>query len=163
VAERPPDPDLDRDFARANGWDREYEAFDRSLDVQISRLRKMIEADPSNYLGTDGIWAPQWGLWFSSGGKQGKEPPADHPIRKVWDAWKAATSAKTVDEERKAIQQIVTIHKENVWVIGLVGETPSFGVVSNHMHNVPDNLISDEAFREEGFGQPAQYFLDNPQ
>jgi two-component system phosphate regulon response regulator OmpR len=26
---------------------REYEAFDRSLDVQISRLRKMIESDPS--------------------------------------------------------------------------------------------------------------------
>src|ERR1700752_4057030 len=25
---------------------REYEAFDRSLDVQISRLRKLIEADP---------------------------------------------------------------------------------------------------------------------
>lgn len=35
---------------------REYEAFDRSLDVQVSRLRKIIEADPSNpeYLQT--IW-----------------------------------------------------------------------------------------------------------
>jgi agmatinase len=28
VAERPPDPDLDRDFARQNGWDRAYETYD---------------------------------------------------------------------------------------------------------------------------------------
>jgi len=28
VAERPPDPDLQRDFARENGWDREFETYD---------------------------------------------------------------------------------------------------------------------------------------
>jgi agmatinase len=28
VADRPHDPDLDRDFASLNGWDREYEAYD---------------------------------------------------------------------------------------------------------------------------------------
>ncbi len=36
---------------------REYEAFDRSLDVQVSRLRKLIEPDPSKprYLPADGL------------------------------------------------------------------------------------------------------------
>ena len=35
---------------------REYEAFDRSLDVQVSRLRKLIEPDPAKprYLQT--VW-----------------------------------------------------------------------------------------------------------
>ena len=28
MAERPPDPDLDRDFAHANGWDRQYDTYD---------------------------------------------------------------------------------------------------------------------------------------
>ena len=39
---------------------REYEAFDRSLDVQVSRLRKLIEPDPSKprYLQT------VWGLGY---------------------------------------------------------------------------------------------------
>ncbi|MFQ9392165.1 MAG: winged helix-turn-helix domain-containing protein [Parasutterella excrementihominis] len=39
---------------------REYEAFDRSLDVQVSRLRKIIEPDPSKprYLQT------VWGLGY---------------------------------------------------------------------------------------------------
>ena len=35
---------------------REYEAFDRSLDVQISRLRKMIEADPSKPRFIQTVW-----------------------------------------------------------------------------------------------------------
>ena len=39
---------------------REYEAFDRSLDVQVSRLRKLLEPDPSKprYLQT------VWGLGY---------------------------------------------------------------------------------------------------
>jgi two-component system phosphate regulon response regulator OmpR len=35
---------------------REYEAFDRSLDVQISRLRKMIEPDPSKPRYIQTVW-----------------------------------------------------------------------------------------------------------
>lgn len=35
---------------------REYEVFDRSLDVQISRLRKLIEPDPSNPLHIQTVW-----------------------------------------------------------------------------------------------------------
>jgi len=35
---------------------REYEVFDRSLDVQISRLRKLIEPDPGNPLYIQTVW-----------------------------------------------------------------------------------------------------------
>lgn len=35
---------------------REYEVFDRSLDVQISRLRKLIEPDPSSPLFIQTVW-----------------------------------------------------------------------------------------------------------
>lgn len=39
---------------------REYEVFDRSLDVQVSRLRKLIEADPS----TPRFIQTVWGLGY---------------------------------------------------------------------------------------------------
>jgi two-component system phosphate regulon response regulator OmpR len=35
---------------------REYEVFDRSLDVQISRLRKRIKPDPSSPLDIQAVW-----------------------------------------------------------------------------------------------------------
>ena len=35
---------------------REYEVFDRSLDVQISRLRKLVEPDPTNPLYIQTVW-----------------------------------------------------------------------------------------------------------
>ena len=35
---------------------REYEVFDRSLDVQISRLRKLIEPDPGNPRFIQTVW-----------------------------------------------------------------------------------------------------------
>ena len=44
---RHPKQPLSRDKLMEIARGREYEAFDRSLDVQVSRLRKMIEPDPS--------------------------------------------------------------------------------------------------------------------
>ena len=52
---------------------REYEVFDRSLDVQISRLRKLIEADPSSPRYIQTVWG--LGYVFIPDG-----PPAATPV-----------------------------------------------------------------------------------
>jgi len=53
---RHPRQPLSRDKLAQLARGREFEPFDRSLDVQVSRLRKLIEADPSapRYLQT--VW-----------------------------------------------------------------------------------------------------------
>ena len=48
---RHPRQPLSRDKLAQLARGREFEPFDRSLDVQVSRLRKMIEADPSQQIG----------------------------------------------------------------------------------------------------------------
>ena len=35
---------------------REYEVFDRAIDVQVSRLRKLVEPDPSNPRFIQTVW-----------------------------------------------------------------------------------------------------------
>ena len=47
---------LSRDKLMTLAKGREYEVFDRSLDVQISRLRKLIEPDPSHPLYIQTVW-----------------------------------------------------------------------------------------------------------
>jgi two-component system phosphate regulon response regulator OmpR len=47
---------LSRDKLAQLARGREFEPFDRSLDVQISRLRKMLEPDPSNPRYIQTVW-----------------------------------------------------------------------------------------------------------
>jgi two-component system, OmpR family, phosphate regulon response regulator OmpR len=56
---------------------RDHEVFDRAIDVQVSRLRKLIEPDPANprYLQT--VWG--FGYVYVPGDDAGDVPPAPAP------------------------------------------------------------------------------------
>jgi two-component system phosphate regulon response regulator OmpR len=56
VFARHPRQPLSREKLMEMARGREYEVFDRSLDVQISRLRKLIESDPSNPRFIQTVW-----------------------------------------------------------------------------------------------------------
>jgi two-component system phosphate regulon response regulator OmpR len=56
VFARHPKIPLSRDKLMELARGREYEAFDRSLDVQISRLRKLIEVDPAKPVFIQTVW-----------------------------------------------------------------------------------------------------------
>jgi two-component system phosphate regulon response regulator OmpR len=56
VFARYPKVPLSREKLMEMARGREYEAFDRSLDVQISRLRKMIEPDPAKPRYIQTVW-----------------------------------------------------------------------------------------------------------
>jgi two-component system phosphate regulon response regulator OmpR len=55
LVEHPRQP-LSRDKLMELARGREYEVFDRSLDVQISRLRKLVEDDPSHPRYIQTVW-----------------------------------------------------------------------------------------------------------
>jgi two-component system, OmpR family, phosphate regulon response regulator OmpR len=56
VLARHPRTPLSREKLMVLARGREYSAFDRSLDVQISRLRKVLEADPQNPRYIQTVW-----------------------------------------------------------------------------------------------------------
>ena len=47
---------LSRDKLMELARGREYEVFDRSIDVQISRLRKIVEQDPAHPKHIQTVW-----------------------------------------------------------------------------------------------------------
>jgi two-component system phosphate regulon response regulator OmpR len=55
LAQHPRTP-LSRDKLMELARGREYEVFDRSIDVQISRLRKIVEADPAHPRHIQTVW-----------------------------------------------------------------------------------------------------------
>ena len=56
VLARHPRQPLSRDKLAQLARGREFEPFDRSLDVQVSRLRKLIESDPANPKIIQTVW-----------------------------------------------------------------------------------------------------------
>jgi two-component system phosphate regulon response regulator OmpR len=68
LAEHPRTP-MSRDKLMELARGREFGAFDRSIDVQVSRLRKLIEADPANPAFIQTVWG--FGYVFIPDGKGG--------------------------------------------------------------------------------------------
>jgi len=94
-------------------------------------------------------WAPQWGLWYASGGEEGEEPPEEvKQLQGMYDQILAETSADVRNEMQK---EALRLHAENIWQIGCLGEPDAgrYGVCKDNFRNVP----------EEGYPtQPPQIF-----
>jgi len=118
-----------------------------------------VLADPGRILGwtTDGPWAPLYALWYTSGGKSGEEPKGD--IRKLYEIWDQVQV--TVDEAQREelFKEIINLHKENIWMIGTVGELPQPVVVKNNVRNVPDEVVWDDSLRTPKNSRPEQFFF----
>ena len=69
---RHPKQPLSRDKLMEIARGREYEAFDRSLDVQVSRLRKMIEPDPSKPRFLQTVWGVGY-VFIPDGGQSNQQ------------------------------------------------------------------------------------------
>jgi peptide/nickel transport system substrate-binding protein len=78
-----------------------------------------------------------WGVWHTTGGKQGVEPPDE--MKKQQERWFTMQTANTADRIRLG-KEINTSQGDNLWSIGTVGLTPVPVVVSAKFGNVPDKL-----------------------
>lgn len=69
---------------------------------------------------------------------------------------------KTVDPAKKErlAKEIVELSTKNIWAIGMVGLTPSIGVVNKDMKNVEQGLLSYDALRNVGILAPWQMYFD---
>lgn len=122
----------------------------------------VVMADPGRYLGNidDGPWAPLYGHWWDPESAFKKvEPPEDHPIREIWALWEQ-TRVEPDQARRDALfKQLLDIHKEHPYAIGLVGEAPVLYITSDKFGNVASGYIDDDTLRNAGQLNPAQFFI----
>lgn len=77
--------------------------------------------------------APGYGSWYTSGGTEGMEPPAE--FKELMDLWDDLRSAETDEDRIAAGKQIMQIHDDETFLIGIV-KLPFHPVI------VADNLIN---------------------
>ncbi|MDD3601610.1 MAG: hypothetical protein PHF96_07770, partial [Defluviitoga tunisiensis] len=109
-------------------------------------------------------WYIGWATWLKAY-MSGDEIPEDvivppEAVIELADLW-LQIQATTDDEEIKELMKEVTkIHRENLWMIGTVGEDIAPTIVKNNFKNVPKELVSDAVFFTPLNGMPMQFFID---
>ena len=96
---------------------------------------------------------PKWGQFYQTSGAVGEAPdiPAAQRLMELLDNWNNAPDA---NKRAEAWHEMLQIHADNVFAIGLVAGAPQPVVVSNRLRNVPKTAIwaLDEFYFEEGEG-----------
>ncbi|MEM7212460.1 MAG: ABC transporter substrate-binding protein [Pseudomonadota bacterium] len=83
---------------------------------------------------------PQWGLWGQTSGKMGEAPalPEVNHLSELYEDW---LYAEGEDQQRKAWKEMLDIHADQVFTIGVVNSTLQPILVSNKLKNVPEEAF----------------------
>ena len=118
--------------------------------------------NPDNLLAFNekSFWAPQYGIWYQTGGISGEEPP--EYIRTGQEIYDEIL--RTVDAEAQAElgKELVRNSMENMWVINVAGRSPVPLLVKNNFKNVwtgPDYTASWITMTP-GNQNPATYYIE---
>lgn len=100
---------------------------------------------------TSGNW-----IWKNTKGTDGVEP--NDAIKKMWDLGAAVVIEPDKDKQTALIKQILQIHKDNLFILGIGTRLPASYLVKNNVHNVPP-LGVDWTWGCSGAGRPEQYYI----
>ena len=104
---------------------------------------------------------PVYGLWWTSGGQSGEEPPPGN-LHKVMDLHEEGKGVPA--EERAELgKEIFRLNCEEVWTIGTIGLSPMvMGVIvcKNKFRNVKNPNLGSWLYPNPGPQYPCQYFWE---
>ena len=105
---------------------------------------------------------PKWGQYFETGGAVGEPPdvPAAKRLLELNEQWLAAS---TDDVRRKIWREMLAIHAQRMFTLGIVAGVPQPVVVNRHLRNVPEEGIYNwEPGAHFGLYHPDTFWFDNP-
>ncbi|WP_425079844.1 ABC transporter substrate-binding protein [Ruegeria denitrificans] len=102
---------------------------------------------------------PKWGQYYQTGGEAGEAPdmPEAQRLMELAHEWQIATT----DEERATVwSEMLNIHADQVYAIGILNGAPQPIVVSNRLRNVPEQAMwAWEPGAHFGIHRPDEFFF----
>lgn len=82
-------------------------------------------------------WAPQWGLWYQTGGAEGQEPPEE--VKQLQGYYEQILGEPSLEQRIALSKEGLQLHADNIWMIGLLASPAvgAFVLVKNNLRNVP--------------------------
>ena len=110
------------------------------------------------------IW-PKWGQHFQTMGGSGSSPdlPEAQRLLELYVAWQDGTNADGEEVSRADIwKEMLAIHAEQQYIIGIVSRAPQPVVVSNKLRNVPEKgLYTWDPGAQFGVHRMDEFWFDN--
>lgn len=104
---------------------------------------------------------PKWGQYYQTGGDAG-EPPDMAPAQRLMELLQDWNMATTEQERAAAWREMLKIHADQVYAIGVVAAAPQPVVVSNRLRNVPEKAIwAWDPGAHFGVYHPDEFFFVN--
>jgi peptide/nickel transport system substrate-binding protein len=104
-------------------------------------------------------WAmPRYGQWFATDGKEGQEPP--EAMRRAMEMYKKAFGVPE-EESIKLGKEIWKLVVEEVWYIGVLGQSPAImgvQVTKKTMGNVPGRITNFNFARPPSVARPMTFY-----
>jgi len=102
---------------------------------------------------------PKWGQYHQTGGKAGEEPDLEE-AQQLMNYAKQWVSASNEDERKEIWGNMLDIHADQLYGIGVVAETPQPIVVSKRLRNVPEKAMwAWQPGAQFGVHRPDEFFF----
>ncbi|GAB4394338.1 MAG: ABC transporter substrate-binding protein [Kiloniellaceae bacterium] len=103
---------------------------------------------------------PMWGQYAETNGNAGEPVDMEKPQR-LLELYKVWIEAKSRAEKEAAWHEILEIHAEQVYTIGLIAEVPQPVVVAKSLRNVPEKGIYNwDPGAQFGMYRPERFWFD---
>ncbi len=120
-----------------------------------------MHTSPAYLAPTDQVFLawPKWGQYYQTGGDAGEPPdmPEAERLMELAHDWEIAST----DEEREAAwKEMLKIHADQLYAIGILNGAPQPIVVSNRLRNVPEQAMwAWEPGAHFGIHRPDEFFF----
>jgi peptide/nickel transport system substrate-binding protein len=120
------------------------------VGVWAGQDEQMPLLDPRWFLphSWESIHAVGYATWYRSGGLKGEKPPP--AMLRCIELYEQIKRTPDEQEQRRLFRRIIDINRENLWVIGTIGNVPHFQLVRRDLKNVPQLAVWGWSFRTPG-------------